>query len=291
MTTRTRTTSATVYYDAVNGNDSWDGTAATHSGTVGPVQTLQRAFDYAARNFDIDDTGTWSEKSNVGVYSNGVVIQMAAVSEANAERLTKPVFLDGAGISGLITLRGDKANASAYNIYAANSLQGITTQHGANLKCEGFRMRGDANCTLINALRGGYISTEAIELGRGAGAVGAVGAAGGGQVNLYGTTTLLGAGSPTTILDFVAVLCAIQNGRIIFGKDAVINMAAAMNFGYMVDLNYGSCWQEETTPSFTGHTTDSLGTKYIVAWNSFVGFNHTVIPGSAGSCDGTSTVL
>lgn len=249
---------------------------------------LQLAMDQASNGYDIEGPFSWWEQGNVGYRSNGVtVIQMAPAPSNAPYLLPQPVFLDGPGSSGPIVLRGDPANPLAYNVYANNSLQGITAQHGAHLILEGFTIRGDANCTLVNGLRGGYISTRNVWYGPAlnGGLNAPIGAAGGSQVDLIGPNVLIGAG-------FLAVLSCIENGRIILAPGHSISLHNNMNFGIMVNMVYGSCWTQGTPPVFNGAgLAGSTGVKYAAHYNSFIGFDKNLIPGAPGTSDATSTVM
>ncbi len=285
---RARVDSATVYVDVVNGSDSNDGTApAPAVGTVGPLKTLQRALDYAAGNFDCAAPFSWTEIGNVG-YRSGVTVQMAPAPAATPYLMPQPAFLDGLSTAGPITLRGDPTSRTSilsYNLYANNSLQGLTAQNGGALICEGFTIRGDANCTLINPLEGGKVAVSNVFLGQGSsGPVGAMGAAGGSQLDLIGPITLIGAG-------FSAVLAAIEDGRISIAPDCPISLDNVMNFGLMVDLYHASIWTQGSPPIWSGSIAGSTGQSYVAVAQSFLGFDHTLIPGSAGYSDATSTVL
>lgn len=280
----------TVYQDTVNGNDAWDGTCdyAHRSGSAGPVQTFQRAFDYASANFDLSPPFTWVECGNVG-YRAAVTIQMAPCSSANAETygFTTPVFLDGAGSCGPILLRGDPTSRESmlnYNVYAKNTLQGFTSQRGGMLLCDGFTIRGDGNCTLINGLEGGAITMKNVIMGQGStGSLGGYGAAGGSVVTLTGCLRLIGSG-------FIAVATAIESGRLILAPGCSIVADNNMNFGIMVSLMHAECWTQGSPPTFSGFG-GSTGQKYVAYYGAFLGFDHTLIPGSAGASDSTSIVL
>lgn len=311
MTPRIRCNSATVYYDYVNGNDAWDGSVdyASRSGNAGPLKTMQKALNVAAYGFDIDSTGAaWTWNGNIGYRDSRVTIQMAQVSQANQEACTNPLFLDGAGISGPITVRGDPANISAYNIRGANPLQGFTAQRGASLKLEGFTIRVDQYCTMVNALHGGALAVKDIAFGRASSGLsdipgGCIGAAMGGQVDVIGMVRLLGSGNPYALSDFTCVFAAIQTGRIHFAPGNSIDIPSASNFGYMFLAEKGSFWVENkpawggnpyvsAVPVWTGAgVSGSLGTRYTLQKQSFLGVSASIIPGSAGQVLDSSLVI
>lgn len=305
MTSRIRCSSATIGLDYLAGDDN----ATVAPGAV--FKTLQKALNVAASGFDIDSTSAaWAWAGNTGQRSNcGVTIQMAQISEANAERLAQPVFLDGTGISGPVTLKGDSSNGGAnmalYNLYAANPLQGITTQHGAFLIVDGISMKGDANCTLLNTLRGGFITVNGFRAGRGAGTVCPIGSARGGDLELAGQLRLIGSGDPYHVCDFVGIYAAIQNGRVHFLPGSSVYLENMANFGYAFIAEEGSFWVENAppwngqpfisaVPVFGGTgLAGSLGAKYDLAEHSFLGISANAIPGTvaASYCSPSSEIL
>lgn len=284
MTSRVRVASATVYVDAVNGNDSNDGATASTA-----LKTLQRALDYAHGNFDVVPPWTWADIGNVGYRSN-VTVQMAPAPSANPYRLPQPAFIDGASPAGPITLRGDPANPLAYNLYAENSLQGLTAQNGAHLICDGFTIRGNAYCTLINSLKLGSIAVKNVWFGPSEhGGVNApLGAAGGSQLDIIGPITLIGAG-------FFSILTAIEDSRIVIAPNCPIRLDNVMDFGIMVNMGKASIWTQGSPPIWNGPgLAGSTGKKLAAFWGAFIGFDHTLIPGSfdpATDRDSLSTVL
>lgn len=280
MSARLKVTSATVYVDAIAGSDANDGTSPALA-----LQTLQKAFNVATSNFDVNlSSATWTEQGNVGYSSGGITIQMAPAPAATPYTLSQPVFCR-ASPSGVITLRGDPANGLAYNIYSANSLQGITAQEGGVVVCDGFTIRGAPNCTSLNTLRGGYMSIKNVWFGGVAeGRCAPIGAAGGSQVDIIGPIYLIGSG-------FVAVFTTLEGGRIMLCHGHEIHIHNAMDFGVMCNVSAGDMWTQGTPPYFTGHKTDSIGAKYNCYWSGRLMFDHNLIPGTGGASDATSTVL
>ncbi len=282
---RARVDSATVYVDWLNGSDNNDGTApAPAVGTVGPLKTLQRALDYAAGNFDLAPPFTWTESGNVG-YRPGVVVQMAKAPSGTPYLLPAPAFLDGLGASGPVTLQGDPANPLDYNVYANNSLQGLTAQNGGKLILNGFTLRGDANCTLVNPLEGGTLVIANVWLGPGnTGLTGAVGAAGKSRVEIIGNITLIGSG-------FSSVFTAIESGMFSFAPGASVTLDNVMNFGIMFNLAHAEAWTQGAPITWNGAgLVGSTGQNWNLNWGAFLGFS-AGIPGSGGYCDATSVVL
>lgn len=279
---RIRATSGTIYVNAAAGSDSADGlTPAT------AVQSIQCALDHAAADFDIAPPFAWGGAGNVG-YRPAVTVQLAPAPASAPYLLPAPAYLDGLGCSGPILLRGDpssRASILSYNIHAANSLQGLTAQNGGVLIVDGFTIRGDPDCTTINALEGGKIGVRNVFIG-GIDPVrhpSAIGAAGGSHVDLLATVTLIGAG-------FGAVFCAIEDSMLSWAPGAVVAIDNAMNFGLMVDLQKGAFWTQGSPPSFTGAIASSTGQSYVASDQSYLGFDHTLIPGSPGLCDATSII-
>lgn len=303
MADRIRCSSAQIGLDPVYGSDA----ATVAPGAV--FRTVQKAFNVAHSCFDIDASGaSWAWAGNTGQRAgSGVTIQMAQTSEANAERLTQPAFLDGIGCSGPITLKGDSSNGGAnmclYNLYAANPLQGLAPQHGGFLIVDGISMKGDANCTLLNTLRGGFITVKGFRAGRGAGAICPLGSARGGDLELAGQLRLIGSGDPNAITDFGEVFAAIQNGRIHFVPGCSIYMENAQNYGYMFDGEHGSFWVENGwngnqivsgAPTWGGPGRPaSIGSKNALGHHAFLGVSTSIIPGFGppySQCDATSIV-
>lgn len=294
---RQRVVSATIHYDPANGNDANDGSLGN------AVRTLQRALNIAAYRFDIDSTdATWTAMPNFGARL-GITIQMAPTSEASAERLTQPVFVDGTGSSGPITIRGDPNNPAAYNLYAANHFQGITAQQGAHIIIDGISMRGDAHVTLVNALFGGVLTIKSLRVGRGplplGQSVSAAGAAMGGQINMAGKLSIAGSGQPLVVTDINPVFAAIQNGRIHFFPGNSIHFENTANFGYMFVLEGGSVWSENlyggnSAPVWTGAVSGSIGSKYSIARYAMLSVSAASIPGYGppySQNDGTGIVF
>lgn len=280
MTTRARVSSATVYVDAVAGSDVNDGTTPATA-----LLTIQRALDYASGNFDLAPPYSWASPIEVDAvaYRAGITIQMAPNPSTSPFLLPDPAMLDGLGCSGPITLLGDPASPMSYCIRATNSLQGLAPQNGATLICRGFRIWGDADCTLINPISGGRAVIDTVVLG-GGGKGGAVGAAGGSKVYLIGGGMSLVGGS-----GFVSIFEAIEQSQINLG--APININNTMNFGVMCVASHSEITAQNIMPSWGGAgLATSTGSKYTAVRAAYIGFDHTLIPGSAGYCDATSTV-
>lgn len=272
----------TIYVDYVGGNNSNSGSATA------PYKNLQCALDHASADFDFDAPFTWAEVGNYG-YRPGVTIQIADVSAANAERLTVPLLLDGHGQMAPITLRGNNMTPTNVNIYAANSLQGITSQNGGEINCEGFALRGDQYCTLFNTLALGKMSVKNVYVGQGAtGDCAVLGAAGGSQLDVTGTIYLMGSG-------FGCIANAIEDARLIFAPAANFNFTNAMHWDVFLNLNRASCWTQGSPPTIGGSKTPNGGAAvaYAVNWQSFCGISNTasVLPGNPGNHDSTSIVL
>jgi hypothetical protein len=281
MTARQRVNTATVFVD-VAGNDANDGMSAAT-----PLKTLQRAFDYAAGNFDLEPPFSWTTAYYIGERP-GVVIQMAPATAANPYILPIQTFLDGQGISGPITLRGDREHPTNYFIRAdASGLQGITAQAGARLYLEGFAIFGAQNTTLINTLSGGQIAIRDVWFGptTGGAPTSAMGAAGGGQLEVIGTVHFWGGG-------FGAIMTAIEEGRIILAPNAAFDFTNAMNFGQIIGLQHASLWTQGTPPTFFGAGLPGCsGLKFSVTQNSMMSIFDAlnVVPGTGYTLGNAST--
>lgn len=273
---RSRVQSATVYVDANAGNDSNDGTTAATA-----VKTIQRAFDMACGNFDIAPPYGWSPLLGTMPYRNGVTIQMAEAPASSPYQLPTPAFLGFCPHP--VYLVGNQSSPSAYNLYASNGLQGLTSQDGAKLICLGFTIQGDVNCTLLNALEGGKIAAGNVRVGQGNnGPCCAFGAAGGSHFNQVGPLSLFGSTWDT-------VFEAVEGSQLSIGASP-ITLEEAMNFGVMVVLSASECTAGADTPEWVVPS-GSSGQSYVVARSSFLGFPHALIPGTTGYCDSTSTII
>jgi len=287
MTARARVSSATIYVDAVAGSDANDGTTPATA-----LKTIQRAFDYASGNFDICPPFTWTPGPGTYIGERApIVIQMAPAPAATPYVLPQPAYLDGYGLTAPVLLRGDPANPTDYFIRSNSTFQGLTAQNGARLICDGFAIVGVNDCTLINGLTEGSIRIRNVWFGQvaaqalGHGAC-PLGAAGGSQVEIDGPITMWGAGN------FAATLSAIEDGRLILAPGHSINFQNAMDFGVMFGLMHASCWTMGSPPVFGGPgLAGCTGQKYSASCQAFLGFNHTLIPGTGGFSDATSTVL
>lgn len=286
MAPRLRVASATIHVNAdpLIGNDNNDGITA-------PLHTIQRALDYASANFDLEPPFNWTPCP--GSYEGdrpGIVIQMAPAPSEAPYILPQPAYLDGNGTCAPITLRGDPQNPLDYFIRADSTFQGLTSQNGARLRCEGFAIHGAGNCTLINPLSKGIVEVSEVWFGpntSGSTPTAPMGAAAGSQLELRGAVHLWGSG-------FVSVFTAIEEGRIILGPNAAVDVANPMDFGQMFGLRHASVWLQGSSMSFIGAgLAGSTGSKFSATDCSFLGIHNatSAIPGTGWTQDSTSTVL
>jgi hypothetical protein len=271
-TGRTRvTTPPTVYFNSFSGSDANDGmTAAT------ALATLQRAFDCAASNFDVQiQPGSWRDPIAFVGYRPGVTIQVAATNVTGAHQIpTQPVFADGLGTSGPIYLRGDPANPQNYKLNFQNGYQGITAQDGAVVIVDGLTLSGNSNITLLNCLRHGVIAVRNTHLAQGMqGAVGGLGADNC-TLDVIGDIWIDGP-------QFVSVFEAISLGRITFARGVSIHIDQAnVNVGTLFAIGALSTVIVEGPGGgliqFVGSGLSSLsGSCYSLSRNAVHDFQYT----------------
>lgn len=279
MTARQRVTSATVYVHP-GGDDGWAGDDQN------PFGTLYRAFECVHGEYDIAPPYSWTRFANYG-YRAPLRIQLLENDAENPNLLPDPLFVDGLGCAGPIELYGDPTShttALNYCIKATNPLQGIAPQNGAMVICRGFRIWTDANCTALNPVFGGQLAYDTVTFG-GGGKAGAIGSAGGSKVFQIGPARFVGGAG------WNAVFAAIEQSQINFSEHAH-SFDSAVDFGVMCSASGSHFTTQGVSPLWDGsELSNCTGTKFAAYRGSFIGFDHNLIPGGAGSQDSTSVVL
>ena len=286
-------TAPKVYVDATYGSDSNDGSApysASNPPGVGPLLTIQKAVDYAGKNLDLSPPLMWLTNYGHTAFGTrlGVPVIMAPNIGGPTYDLPDPVFLDGFGASGPITLMGDPANPQNYLISAKNQFQGLTAQDGALLNCVGFQIMADpatgVGCTLINGLRNGSITVGNVIFGGGAVAGGAMGAAGISHVSAIGNLALAGSAGYNSVFE------AIEKSVITFADGITVMVSNAMPLGVVFNLSGSECEPEGSYPAWAGAgVSGSTGLKVQAQHGSKCGISlATIVPGAGTYVDSTS---
>lgn len=232
-----------VWCDPVNGLTTNDGLSQAY-----PVKHPQHALDIAAYSFELIPPFVWtpSPGHDSGVVK-GIKIKLMA-SPAGACVFDNPLYIDGLGACGPVTLEGDPANPMGTFLRANNTFQGITAQNGARLRLQHLAIDSKENCTLINGLRRGIIEVhEGVWLGPSfnGGKNAPMGAAGASCLEIHSTVSMWGSG-------FWAILVAIESGQIILTTMAGFFLSNAMDYGSFLGLQRAECWTQGVPPSFTG---------------------------------------
>lgn len=264
-------------YVNISGSDTTNDCLAT--GAANACGTIQRAVDICTTEVSTDLVPTvWTGIGNAG-YRIGCVVQLDQAIGGSPHTVPAPIFIDGLAATAPVTIRGDLANPSLYNVGCTNALQAFTAQNGGVLIVEGVALAiraAGANCTLLNAIEQGKIGVRNIELSAQLATGGAIGAADQSSIDLIGPVTFAGG-------TWVTGLQGLDQSRVM-SVGATITFSATNVFTSAFLVLTNSILVTEGSPLSFVNPGNVTGKSYIVSeYSQIAASNPGSIPGTAGS--------